>query len=195
MPAMNIKEILPAVTRKEFRQWLVENHARATECWVCIKKSAPQPENDTLYYLDAVEEALCFGWIDSTNKVTGGKHLQRFSPRAKNSSWSELNKERCRRLEKLGLMTDAGRKVLPDLSNDDFRIDDEIIRAFGANPDAQTNFQQFPALYRRVHIDTIQRDKVHDIDAFRRRLARLILNCEQGKMYGAWNDHGRLLSY
>ena len=54
---------------------------------------------------------------------------------------------------------------------------------------------KFPELYRRVRIDTIQRDKAHDIDAFRRRLARLILNCEQGKMYGTWNDHGRLLSY
>ena len=64
-----------------------------------------------LWYLDAVEEALCFGWIDSTVKTIDGVTLQRFGKRVKNSQWTELNKERCRRLEALGLMTDSGRAV------------------------------------------------------------------------------------
>lgn len=65
-------------------------------------------DNDTFCYLDAVEEALCFGWIDGTHRVIDGVRMQRFSPRKPKSPWAELNKERMRRLEKLDLMTDAG---------------------------------------------------------------------------------------
>ena len=188
--------ILPYTNRYDFRQWLAVNYATATECWIGIKKSKPQSDtDDTLYYLDAVEEALCFGWIDSTNRVQDGKHIQRFSPRKKNSPWSELNKERCRRLEKLGLMTDAGRQVLPNMSNDDFSIDPDIMSAFSANQIAWENFCKFPKLYQRVRLDTIQRDKRKDLDTFRNRLDRLVLNSEKGKMFGDWNDYGRLLTF
>ena len=105
--------ILTAKTRSEFRAWL-EHHPDETECWVALKRGRPE-KPDVFYYLDAVEEALCFGWIDSTHKVIGGVRMQRFSPRKKNSPWTELNKERVRRLEKLGLMTDRGRAVLPPM--------------------------------------------------------------------------------
>ena len=67
--------------------------------------------------IDAVEEAMCFGWIDSTTKkMDNGITAQRLAPRRKGSLWSELNKERCRRMERLERMTDAGRAVLPDMS-------------------------------------------------------------------------------
>ena len=66
-----------------------------------------------LPYIDVVEEALCFGWIDSTLKrLPDGRLAQRLSPRRKRSHWTELNKQRCADLEARGLMTDAGRKVL-----------------------------------------------------------------------------------
>lgn len=68
-------------------------------------------------YIDAVEEAMCFGWIDSTaKKMDNGVTAQRLAPRRKGSIWPELNKERCRRMEQLGRMTDVGRAVLPDMS-------------------------------------------------------------------------------
>ena len=83
-----------------------------------------KPSPGTLCYLDVVEECLCFGWIDTTRKkLPDGKLIQRLTPRSKNSKWSELNKERVRRLEKLGFMTDEGRKSLPDMSLD-FVIDE-----------------------------------------------------------------------
>ena len=67
----------------------------------------------TLPYIDIVEEALCFGWIDSTlKKLPDGRLAQRLSPRRKGSHWTELNKERCRDLESRGLMTDSGRMAL-----------------------------------------------------------------------------------
>lgn len=74
-----------------------------------------------------------FGWIDTTHKKIDGVDMQRFTPRAARSPWSELNKERCRRLEKLGLMTAAGRAALPDMSESGFVIDTEIQKAFWEN--------------------------------------------------------------
>ena len=70
------------------------------ECWVAVKRGRPV-DDGTFWYIDAVEEAMCFGWIDSTTKKTeDGVTVQRLAPRRKGSLWSELNKERCRRMER-----------------------------------------------------------------------------------------------
>ena len=74
---MTVKEILPITSRKEFRKWLENNHSVKHECWIAVKRGKTTPD-DTLWYLDAVEEALCFGWIDSTLKCVDGVALQRF---------------------------------------------------------------------------------------------------------------------
>ena len=186
------KNRLNITTRAEFRQWLLENHDRETECWLVVKKGKQPPEGH-VWYLDAVEEVLCFGWIDTTHKNIDGVDTQRFTPRTAQSPWSELNKERVRRLEKLGMMTDAGRAVLPDLSDSGFVIDEEIHQAFQANPVAWEHFQSFPTLYQRVRIDSIQRDKKKDRAVFEKRLEKLISQSEADKMFGEWNDYGRLL--
>lgn len=104
---MEQKNILNITTREDFRKWLIQNHNTESECWMAAKRGKNSP-TDCVWYLDAVEEVLCFGWIDTTHKKIDGVDMQRFTPRAARSPWSELNKERCRRLEKLGLMTDAG---------------------------------------------------------------------------------------
>lgn len=191
---MEPKNILEITTRANFRNWLAENHDRESECWMVAKKGK-NPPTDYVWYLDAVEEALCFGWIDTTHKKIHGTDMQRFTPRTARSSWSELNKERCRRLEKLGLMTDAGRAALPDLSESSFVIDAEIFQTFQENPIAWENFCQFPSLYQRVRIDCIQRDKKKDRRVFEMRLTKLLKQSELGKMFGEWNDYGRLLKY
>lgn len=190
---MTLRNILRFSCREQFRDWLVSHHANESECWVTVKKGRPMGE-DCLYYLDAVEEALCFGWIDSTNRTHEGCTLQRFSPRKKNSPWSELNIERCRRLDIMGLMTDAGRSVMPK-DERTFTIDPVIMRAFRANHTAWEHFCAMPELYRRVRIDTIQRDKHKDLETFKKRLERLIRFSERGQLFGDWNDYGRLLDY
>ena len=87
-----------------------------------VKRGRPVDDN-TFWYIDALEEALCFGWIDSTTKkISEEVTAQKLCPRKPHSNWSELNKERCRRMERLGLMTDAGRAVLPDMSETGFSI-------------------------------------------------------------------------
>lgn len=188
---MTPKNILVIRNRKGFREWLNNNCATEKECWIEVKRGKTPPEN-ALWYLDAVEEALCFGWIDSTVKNVNGVTLQRFGPRTKSGNWTELNKERCRRLERLGLMTDKGRKTCPDL-NAEFVIMPEIIEAFRDNPTAWSNFKSFPSLYQRVRIDNIQRNQTKQ-ELFESRLQKLIQASERGEMIGDWHDCGRLLN-
>ncbi len=184
--------LLNAKNREELRLWLIENHIHKKECWVIVKRGRPQ-NDDTFWYIDAVEEALCFGWIDSTTKrLENGVTAQKLAPRKKNSLWSELNKERCRRMEKLGLMTDSGRAVLPDMSPSGFKIDGDIVKALQADKIVWENFLNFPPLYRRVRIDTIQIKKKQP-ELFSGRLIKFIENTRQNIMYGEWNDNGRLL--
>jgi uncharacterized protein YdeI (YjbR/CyaY-like superfamily) len=186
--------ILKAKNREELRLWLENNYETQKECWVIVKRGKPQ-NDDTFWYIDAVEEALCFGWIDSTvKKLDTGITIQRLSPRKKGSIWSELNKERCRRMEKLGKMTQAGKKVLPDMSEKGFNIDIDILEALKKDEMVWANFHKFPSLYQRVRIDTIQIKKKNP-QLFQKRLEKLIENTKKGIMYGEWNDNGRLLNY
>ena len=104
---MEITEKLHTTSREQWRDWLADNHSTKREIWTSTTKSP-----DGLQYLDAVEEALCFGWIDSTIKAGEGVMWRRFSPRRKGSHWTELNKQRCADLEQRGLMTEAGRREL-----------------------------------------------------------------------------------
>ena len=122
------KNILSVTDRQAFREWLTEHASIETECWVDVKRGKPT-DPEIFYYLDAVEEALCFGWIDSIHKIIDGRRMQRFTPRKKYSPWTELNKERARRLERMGLMTDAGRAVLPAMGVRSFKIDPDIVTA------------------------------------------------------------------
>ena len=182
---MEITERVHTTSREQWREWLAENHATKREIWISTTKSP-----DGLQYLDSVEEALCFGWIDSTIKAGEGVMWRRFSPRRKRSPWTELNKERCRRLERLGLMTEAGRAVLPNM---DFQIDDDILVALQSDKTVWLNFQTLPSLYVRVRIDNIQNIRKRSPEAFQRRLHKFIEYTRKGLMYGEWNDNGRLL--
>lgn len=194
MKEVKLINILKAKNREELRLWLENNYETQKECWVIVKRGKPQ-NDDTFWYIDAVEEALCFGWIGSTvKKLDTGITIQRLSPRKKDSIWSELNKERCRRMEKLGKMTQAGKKVLLDMSEKGFNIDIDILEALKKDEIVWANFHKFPSLYQRVRIDTIQIKKKNP-QLFQKRLEKLIENTKKGIMYGEWNDNGRLLNY
>ncbi|MGG6312429.1 YdeI/OmpD-associated family protein [Paenibacillus macerans] len=189
---MEIENLIPVKSRDELRIWLHEHSKTEQCCWVV---ASMKPNPDTLLYLDAVEEALCYGWIDSIKKKTSETELaQRLSPRSPKSSWTELNKERVRRLEKLGFMTDEGRKSLPDMDPDSFKIDKVIEQRLQGEQQVYEQFLAFPALYQRVRIDTIQSVK-NQPELFMRRLDKFITNTRENKMYGQWHDHGRLLEY
>ncbi|MBP3729292.1 MAG: thymidylate synthase [Lachnospiraceae bacterium] len=184
------ENFLPLKSREEFRAWLRENSETKKECWLQLRRGKPVDPN-VFYYIDAVEEALCFGWIDSVNQLTRGLRWQRFTPRKKNSPWSELNKERVRRLERLGLMTPAGRRVLPPMGPRSFKMDPEVEAAL-KKARVWTSFQSFPPLYRRVRAYNVAFFKKREPEIYQKALARLIVESGKGRMYGEWNDYGRL---
>ena len=97
--------------RAEWRAWLTANHAESGGVWlVTWKRGTGRP---TVSYDHAVEEALCFGWIDSVmNRLDDERLMQWFAPRKPKSMWARSNKERVARLEAAGLMTDAGRAAV-----------------------------------------------------------------------------------
>ena len=109
---MEVTNLLTFTERRQLREWFEQNHLLEKCCWVaCNRSKIPKP--GTLPYIEIVEEALCYGWIDSTiKKLADGRLAQRLSPRRKGSHWTELNKVRCRQLEEQGLMTDSGRAAL-----------------------------------------------------------------------------------
>lgn len=110
---MEIQRLMTFDNRGALRRWLEENSQRERECWVATYRSKV-PVADALPYLEVVEEALCFGWIDSTvKKMPDGRLAQRISPRRKNSHWTERNILRCQDLERRGLMTNEGRMAMP----------------------------------------------------------------------------------
>ena len=182
--------ILDCKTKEEFYDWLKKNHETEKECWIECKKGKIK-DKDTFYYIDAVYMALCFGWIDSVQKVKDGIRLQRFSKRCKNSNWSELNKARCKWLIEHKLMTDAGLKVLPDL-DENFEIDGDILDTLQKDSKVWKNFNKFPELYKRVRIGNIQRDKKISNADYKKTLEHFLEETKNNKMYGDWDDGGRL---
>lgn len=185
---MEVSNPFRAETREAWRDWLEQNHAIAQQVWLIFDD---RPDYPTISYLDSVEEAICFGWIDGLQKrISDIERAQRFTPRRPRSHWTELNKERARRLIRLKLMTPAGQAKLPDLTTS-FIVAEDIIQTIQAEPEAWSHFEQFPDLYIRVRISYIEemRRKPEEFD---RRLNNFIRKTAAGKLFGNWNDGGRL---
>src|SRR5678816_4889869 len=104
---MAMGKTLYVTNRDEWRDWLAKHGQSETEVWLIYYKQ--QSDRPRIPYDDAVEEALCFGWIDSiVKRIDDEKFAQKFTPRRNTSKWSELNKRRVRKLIREGRMTDAG---------------------------------------------------------------------------------------
>ena len=94
-------------TREEWRDWLHRNHLKAHEAWVILYKKKSKTHG--LQYSEAVEEAICYGWIDSRmSRLDEDTYRQRFTPRRKNSTWSRSNRELAARLMNSGKMSKSG---------------------------------------------------------------------------------------
>lgn len=179
---MEIHPTLYVPDRAAWREWLAANHASAGSIWLLSYR--PDNGKPSVAYLDAVLEALCFGWIDGIAKRYDAERVaQRFTPRRPKSHWTELNKERARRLIDAGLMAEAGRAVLPDLSVESFTIADDILAALQADPLVWANFQTFPALYQRIRVGYIEEQRRQPAE-FARRLDNFIVKTRQGKQFG-----------
>ena len=109
---MEIGETLYVTNRDDFRKWLIPNHKVKKEIWLIqYKKATKKP---SMNYIEAVEEAICFGWIDGFEKgMDAERYATRFSPRRPKSNWTNTNKDRARKMIAEGRMTPAGRASLP----------------------------------------------------------------------------------
>lgn len=124
---MEVTNLLDIHTREQLYGWYQENHNKVCDFWLRINRSSEEC-SVVVRYVDAVEVALCFGWIDSTMKrIDDGKLVQHFTPRRKGSNWCERNLIRCRRLVKLGEITAAGLAVAPDIDPNRFVFEDWVI--------------------------------------------------------------------
>src|SRR5262245_54413461 len=125
---MTITETLYVTNRKVWRAWLKKHHKTKKEIWLVFYNKSSGKKR--IPYNDAVEEALCFGWIDSTVKKLGPESFaQRFSQRNPKSGWSEMNKERARRLIAAKKMTKAGLALLGHVHLAEFIVPKDILKA------------------------------------------------------------------
>ncbi|MEO1236789.1 MAG: YdeI/OmpD-associated family protein [Planctomycetota bacterium] len=186
---METQVCLGIASRSAWRAWLEDNHRSSTEAWLATTRRS---EAGAVEYLDAVEEALCFGWIDGIAKRLEDTPFtaQRFTPRRRRSHWTELNKQRVRRLKTLGLMRPAGLAAVPDF-DEPFKVAIDIAARISALPEAATHFRAFPPLYVRVRVGYIEEMRKRPAE-FEKRLNNFIRHTAHGKLFGNWNDGGRL---
>jgi uncharacterized protein YdeI (YjbR/CyaY-like superfamily) len=150
--------------RKEWRTWLRKNHTKEKSVRLILyKKESSMP---TIHYEEAVDEALCFGWIDSKpNKRDEESYYLLFSKRSPKSNWSKANRERAKGLIKQGLMEKAGLDMIElakkngtwtaliDVQNS--LIPDDLQQALNKNKKALSNFEAFPPSSKRIILEWI----------------------------------------
>ncbi|HZV12392.1 MAG TPA: YdeI/OmpD-associated family protein [Candidatus Kapabacteria bacterium] len=191
---MELGELLYVEHRKEWRSWLTKNHKSATEIWLVYYKKHSRKKR--IPYNDAVEEALCFGWIDSTTKpVDNNSWAQRFTPRRPKSALSELNKERVRRLIKAKKMTKAGLASIAHHMEEDakkgsgakelkrFVLPHDILKELKRDPAVWNNFQGFPEHYKHIRVAWIDGARKRPKE-FQKRLRYFIKMTAQNKKFG-----------
>ena len=193
---MEVTKLLDIHTREELYAWYLENHDKVSDFWLRVNRSW-EPYPGVVAYVDAVEVALCFGWIDSTMKrIDEGKPIQHFTPRRKGCNWCRHNIERCRRFIDIGEMMPAGLSVLPDLDPDHFVFEQWVIDALKADPIVWKYFNSFPGAYRRIKVDRIQHyNNTKRPEYALHMLQTLIDDTRKGKMQPWWDDGGKLIEY
>lgn len=179
-------------SRDDWRVWLTENYATAESLWLVFHKK--HTGKGGLTYDEAVEEALCFGWIDGILKrIDDEKHMNRFCPRRMNSIWSERNKERVRRMIEAGRMTEAGLVKIREAKEngqwdraaereDVTAVPTELAEALAKDERARLNFEKLAPSYRRQFISwvgTAKRDETR-----RKRVVETVRMLRRNKRLG-----------
>ena len=180
--------------RREWRKWLSENHDIAKEIWFVFPTN--EAHEESVSYNDAVEEALCFGWIDGVAGTLDSTHmLRRFTPRRKGSSYSRPNIERLIWLDKHGLIHPSVQSAVIDIINEPFIYPDDIIEALQADETVWKNYQAFSEPYKRIRTAYIDAARKRP-EEFRRRLRNFIDKTRQNKLivgYGGIDKYYRYM--
>ena len=176
-------KLLYATSREEWRDWLEMHYKSEKEIWLVYHKK--HTGQSRIPYNEAVEEALCFGWIDSTvRRIDADRYAQRFSMRKPKSKYSQANKERLRELVKQGKVVDDVLATLGDLLDEEnFEIPPDILDAIQSNDAAWKNFQEFSPGYIRIRIAFIDGARNRP-EEFEKRLRYFIQMTEKNKQFG-----------
>ncbi len=168
--------------RKGWRKWLSENFDKKDEIWLIIPKRFSNEKK--IPYNDTVEEALCFGWIDSVQRPYDEHHtIQRFSRRRKKSNWAQTNIERLNWLDQHGSLHPTVRESVKDLIGREFVFPSDILGELRKDPIVWKNYKAFSEPYKRIRIAYID-DARDRPDEFRKRLKNFIEKTRQNKMIG-----------
>jgi uncharacterized protein YdeI (YjbR/CyaY-like superfamily) len=178
--------------RNEWRRWLQEHHNTESEIWLVYYKAHVSKES--IRYAEAVEEALCFGWIDSqVRRIDDEKFMQRYTPRKEDSNWSASNKARVQKLIRQGMMTPAGLDKIKIAKRNkswdrlteiesEMRIPDDLAAAFSANPTAMENYNNLAPSHKKQYLWWLKSAKRASTRQTRIReiIARLEANIKPG---------------
>lgn len=179
---MDVTETLYVSNREDLRNWLQEHYRSKKEIWlIYYRKHSGKPR---IPYNDAVEEAICFGWIDSTvKKLDEERYAQRFTPRRPKSPFSQTNKERLKKLIDQGKVMPEVLTRLGSLDLDEFEYPTDILAAIRANELAWDNFQKYSESYKRIRVAYIDGGRAR-LGEYEKRLKRFIRMTEQDKQFG-----------
>lgn len=179
---MEITKTLYLTDRKDWREWLKKNYKTEKEIWLVYPRKATGKRR--IEYNDAVEEALCFGWIDSiVKKLDEESTVQRFSPRKPKTKYSQANIERLRDLVAKKKVVKEVAETLGDVLNQKFVVPPDILKAIKANKEAWKNFQRFSDAYKRIRVAFIHGAR-HRPEEFKKRLRHFVEMTEKNKMFG-----------
>jgi uncharacterized protein YdeI (YjbR/CyaY-like superfamily) len=179
---MELRDPLNFTSAREWRDWLALNHAGEKEAWLVIRKK--ESRRTGISYSQALEEALCYGWIDGKMKsIDGDTFVLRFSPRKPGSVWARTNKETAEKLIASGRMTDAGLAVIEKAKENGAwdnaytnRVKDqvpaELEAALSKNSTAHDNFHKFANSYRNMYIGWINAAKTDETR--RKRIEKVV---------------------
>jgi uncharacterized protein YdeI (YjbR/CyaY-like superfamily) len=180
----NIDTPLRFNTRGEWREWLQENYNRSKGIWFVFPLKASGEK--AISYNDAVEEALCFGWIDSTVRSFDTNYkIQRFSPRNPKSSYSQSNKERLGWLADNGLIHPSVAEAVSRVLSEEFVFPEDILEAIRADEAVWERFQSFSDPYKRIRVAYIDAARISS-DEFGKRLNNFIDKTRKGKMIAGY---------
>jgi len=180
--SLDAAKLLYVTNRREWRDWLKKHYKSEKEVWlVYYKKHTGKPR---ILYNDAVEEALCFGWIDSIVKgIDENSFAQRFSLRNPKSPYSQANKERLREMVKQGKVVDEALATLGNLVEEQFEVPPDILKTIKANKKAWKNFQTFSQPYIRIRVAFIDAARNRPQE-FTKRLGYFIEMTGENKQFG-----------
>jgi len=166
--------------RKAWRKWLTDNFEKEKEVWFIFPTK--QSNEKTLDYNDAVEEALCFGWIDGqASKLDETHSLRRFTPRRVDSSYSRINIERLIWLDENNLLHPKIKETVLPIIKQPFIYSDDIISELKKDEEVWNNFNNFSESYKRIRIDHIELSR-NSPKEFKERLNKFIVKTKQGKL-------------